>query len=514
MSGTEKKRGKVWLAGAGPGDAQLLTLKTKALIDSVDVVIYDALVSTEIISQVPKKTTLIDVGKRSGHHPVPQEEINEILLKEAMGGKKVLRLKGEDPLLFGLGGGELECLTEARIPFEVVPGVTSVTAVPAYAGIPVTHQDYTASFYVVTGNLWQQDSSKINYQALVSLDATLVFLMGTEAMEEICQGLQAAGMSGDMPAAILEKGAMSAQRKVISTVSCLCKEAQKAAISDPAIILVGKVCSLGNVFHWAGERILDGRQILIIRPQDKDASLAGRLRELGAQVIELSSAVTRPIEPVSKFRNALASFAAHGDEAWLVFTSPVGVQLFFQQLVQLKLDIRMLLGRRADVKFAVMDSATEQELLKYGIAADVVPAQGSAAELGKKLAEKAKTGSQVLIARSQKGSDQLLSPLLEAHLWGDDMPVYETIYETHEQLREKISEIIYNGDVDAIAFTSASTVRGFVEIMKDFDYHKVQAICIGRQTAAAAEEYHMQTIVAAEESIESVIEIIVEKYGK
>ena len=233
--------GKVWLAGAGPGDAGLLTVKTRQLLCESDVVVYDALVSEEILCQIPDHVERIYVGKRSGHHPVPQEEINAILLREAQKGKRVLRLKGGDPFIFGRGGEELELLVKHQIPYEIVPGVTSASAVPAYAGIPVTHRDFASSFHVITGHPRKGGKLQIDFDALVRLNGTLIFLMGITAMESICRGLLEAGMEPDMPAAVLERGTTAAQRSIVSDVENLPREAKKAGIGMPAIIVVGKV---------------------------------------------------------------------------------------------------------------------------------------------------------------------------------------------------------------------------------------------------------------------------------
>lgn len=292
MNKIEPQGGKVWLVGAGPGDAGLLTVKAKEVIEQADVIVYDALVSLEILSQIPSACRLIDVGKRSGNHPVPQAGINQILLDEAEKGRRVVRLKGGDPFLFGRGGEEVEALVEKKIPYEVVPGITSAIAVPAYAGIPVTHRDLASSLHIVTGHARRDGTSRINYFALAEMDATLVFLMGISAMEEICSGLREAGMPGETPAAVLEKGTTSGQRQVISTLDCLCQDAASAEIGTPAIIVVGEVCLLGEAFEWAERRPLAGRQILITRPRLSASRLGGRLRELGAQVVEVPSIST------------------------------------------------------------------------------------------------------------------------------------------------------------------------------------------------------------------------------
>ncbi len=250
----ESQKGKVWLAGGGPGDAGLLTIKTKKLIESADVIVYDALISTEIMSLIPNDKECIYVGKRSGNHVVPQEEINQILLEQALLGKKVLRLKGGDPFVFGRGGEELELLVENGIPFEIVPGITSAVSVPAYAGIPITHRDFTSSFHVITGHARKDGVSRINYDALVQLKGTLVFLMGISSMPSICKGLMDAGMEGTMPAAVLERGTTSRQRKVVSDVAHLVESSERAGIKAPAIIVVGEVCTLEKDFEWAEKK--------------------------------------------------------------------------------------------------------------------------------------------------------------------------------------------------------------------------------------------------------------------
>ena len=225
-TGKGSPSGKVWLAGAGPGDASLLTLKVKKWMDEADVIIYDALISAEILSLIPDGKEWIYVGKRSGHHCVRQEEINQILLREAKAGKNVLRLKGGDPFVFGRGAEEVECLAAEGIPFEIIPGVTSALAVPAYAGIPITHRDFASSFHVITGHAKEGKKIEIPYDALAKLNGTLIFLMGITAMEEICRGLIQAGMDENTPAAVLEKGTTARQRRLVSTLARLWEDAK------------------------------------------------------------------------------------------------------------------------------------------------------------------------------------------------------------------------------------------------------------------------------------------------
>ena len=515
MEHTEKERkGKVWLAGAGPGDASLLTLKAARLIEKADVIVYDALISAETLSRIPEKKEVIYVGKHAGDHPVPQEEINRILVREAEKGKQVLRLKGGDPFVFGRGGEELELLIRAGIPFEIVPGVTSAAAVPAYAGIPVTHRDYASSFHVITGHARKGGRVDLDFPALVRLKGTLVFLMGLSAMEFLLNGLTEAGMDPDTPAAVLENGTCAGQRRVTATVGTLKEASDRAGIKTPAIIVVGKVCALSSQMHWAEDRVLGGRQFIVTRPRQSSSSLAERLRDLGAQVIEMPAIRTEPICPNRRLREALETFGTHADQEWLVFTSPAGADLFFDQLMELGMDLRSLLVRGAEVRIAAIGSGTAAALGKRGLIPDLVPRVYSAAALGEALAETAAEGSRITVARAEKGSEELLPPLLKAGLDVEDIPLYRTLYETHPLLKDRIRELLEQGRIDAVTFTSASTVRGFTGAVECADYTGIRAVCIGEQTAAEAAKYGTQIQVSDQASMDAMVGKIVELFGK
>ena len=515
MEHTEKERkGKVWLAGAGPGDASLLTLKAARLIEKADVIVYDALISAETLSRIPENKEVIYVGKHAGDHPVPQEEINRILVREAEKGKQVLRLKGGDPFVFGRGGEELELLIRKGIPFEIVPGVTSAAAVPAYAGIPVTHRDYASSFHVITGHARKGGRVDLDFPALVRLKGTLVFLMGLSAMEFLLNGLTEAGMDPDTPAAVLENGTCAGQRRVTATVGTLKEASDRAGIKTPAIIVVGKVCALSSQMHWAEDRVLGGRQFLVTRPRQSSSSLAERLRDLGAQVIEMPAIRTEPICPNRRLREALETFGTHADQEWLVFTSPAGADLFFDQLMELGMDLRSLFARGAEVRIAAIGSGTAAALRKRGLIPDLVPRVYSAAALGEALAETAAEGSRITVARAEKGSEELLPPLLKAGLDVDDIPLYRTLYETHPLLKDRVRELLEQGRIDAVTFTSASTVRGFTGALECADYTGIRAVCIGEQTAAEAAKYGMQIQVSDQASMDAMVGKIVELFGK
>ncbi|MEG1716328.1 MAG: uroporphyrinogen-III C-methyltransferase [Lachnospiraceae bacterium] len=501
--------GKVWLAGAGPGDAGLLTVKTKALMEQADVVIYDALISTEILSMIPVHTKKINVGKRASHHLVPQEEINQIILEEALLGNNVLRLKGGDPFIFGRGGEELELLVQAEIPFEIVPGITSVTAVPAYAGIPITHRDYTSSFYVVTGHPREGKESTIHYETLVHMDATLIFLMGVSSMHIICEQLIEAGMDPLTPAAVLENGTMAKQRKVVSTVANLVVDTEKEKIHTPAIIVVGKVCGLSKAFQWTQNRPLNGRQILLTRPKHLVSELAIRLRNLGAQVIELPSIVIKALPNKANFEKAISDIQGL-KEVWIVFTSPTGVAVFFENLMDMKWDIRSLLSQ-TKIHIGVIGSATEKALKKHLIFPDLMPENYSAEQLGRALAQEVKQKVPVFIFRAEEGSVLLTPPLDEQGIPWVDVPLYQTIAKADETLKESLMKQLIQGEIDWVTFTSASTVRGFMDTFDGMDVSCIHAICIGEQTAKEAQKHGIKVTISKEATMDSMIGSMLEQ---
>lgn len=505
--------GKVWLAGAGPGDTRLLTLRTAELIETADVIVYDALISAETLSRFPRGTETIYVGKHAGDHPVPQEEINQILVREAKKGRKVLRLKGGDPFVFGRGGEELETLVRENIPFEVVPGITSSVAVPAYAGIPVTHRDLTSSFHVITGHARRDGALSIDFDALVRLDGTLVFLMGVSSMEMILNGLIEAGMSPGMPAAVLERGTTAGQKRVTATVSTLKAESERAGISTPAVILVGKVCALSEKLHWAEDRPLGGRQFLLTRPRQNMSALAQRLRDLGAQVIEMPSIHTEPVIPNEPLREALCRFSKKDGRKWLIFTSPIGVDVFFDSLKEMKIDVRSVLCGRGEVRIGAIGSASAAALTGYGLIPDAVPDVYSAISLGEKIAAMSEPGEYALAVRADQGSEELIPPLERAGLITDDIALYRTVYEVNEVLREEADRMLREGEIDAVTFTSGSTVRGFVRAMGERDYSGIRAVCIGEQTAREAQKYGMRTEISESASIDSMTEKILELFA-
>lgn len=488
--------GSVTLVGAGPGDAGLLTRKGYEAIQNATVVVFDRLVGEAILSLIPQKAERIDVGKRASHHPVPQEQINQILLQKALAGERVVRLKGGDPFVFGRGGEELELLQENSVPFAVVPGVTSAIAAPSYAGIPATHRDFCSSVHIITGHARAGQQTHIDYDALKRTGGTLVFLMGVSAMRDICAGLLQAGMPKDTPAAMVESGTLPQQRKVVSKLARLPEDAEKAAIHSPAIIIVGKVCSLSERFDWFSRLPLHGKRIIVTRPKDRAGSLCQELRALGADVLEYPCIRTVAREPATELDRAIAEIARY---KWLVFTSPAGPALFFQRLFAAGKDARALCG----IKIAAIGPKTAEELARFGVRADLVPDVYDANHLAK--AMEAVEGA-VLLCRASKGNDILPATFSKIGVPFLDAPCYDTVYECPDADAARA----YLSAPVLVSFTSASTVRGFVKSLPDADLANVIGCCIGEQTEQEAKRFGLRTARAKEATIASLIECIKE----
>lgn len=488
--------GKVILVGAGPGDGGLMTIKGRKALEQAEVVVYDRLVSGEILALIPSKAKGIDVGKHAGHHPIPQEQINEILRRESQAGKRVVRLKGGDPFLFGRGGEELECLAYHGIPFEVVPGVTSALAAPAYAGIPVTHRDFASSVHIITGHRRHGEPLDIDFEALVRTGGTLLFLMGVSALEEICRGLLDAGMDPATPSAVVERGTTPTQRRVSAPLGELPQRTAEAEIGSPAVIIVGGVCTLADRLDWFGALPLKGRRVVVTRPKERAGTLAARLRDLGAEVWEYPCIETVPIEPCPAMERAVEHIAFY---EWLVFTSPAGVERLWQFLEAQELDARAL----GPVKLAAIGPGTDRALRTHGLRADLIPEVYDAAHLGQALARRAE--GRILLLRAQEGSHALVAALQAARLEYDDVPVYQTRYEGVPS--STLQTALAAGEIDDVTFTSASTVKAFLALVgAGANLSGIRGICIGEQTAAEARRAGISVVVARQATIDAMVE--------
>lgn len=484
------KTGKVYLVGAGPGDSELLTVKAQRLIESAKVVVYDRLISDEIMEKIPVDAVKINVGKNSGDHPVPQEKINQILVDKAKEGFDVIRLKGGDSFLFGRGGEELELLVNNSIEFEVVPGITSPIAAAAYAGIPVTHRDFCSSLHIITGHKKKDMPLDLDYDALVKLNGTLVFMMSVTNAGEIAKGLMKGGMSVDMPCAVVENGTRANQRKFVSTLENIQADVQSNKVISPAIIIVGRVCSLSDQFDWFSRLPLKGRKILVTRPKKSSQRLFLKLKALGADVAQIPAIKTCAI---GFEMPDLKGYTA------LIFTSKAGVEVFFDGLYKLGKDTRALHA----AKIFAVGSETANALLCYGIKADFTPSIYSGEALANELTEKniVTKSDKLLIIKAKISAPELTDILKNAEIPFNELTAYETSFEETDSINPN--------DYDLVTFTSASCIEGFTKAANNSDLSNITAICIGEQTTKKAKEQSMKAIVANEATITSMVEKIV-----
>ena len=331
---------KVYLIGAGPGDAGLLTLKGRDALACADVVVYDALANDSLLGHARPDAERIYVGKVAGNHALPQHEINALLVRKAKEGKVVARLKGGDPYIFGRGGEEAEELLAAGVPFEEVPGISSTIAAPAYAGIPLTHRNFASSVTIITGHENPDKPGSVhNWKALAASASTLVFVMGMKNLPDIARHLLDAGMDPDTPAALVYRGTTPYQRSLVATISTLPQAAVDNKFSNPSVIVVGKVCSLHDQLGWFEQRPLYGRSIVVTRAREQASGLAQSLTELGANVIQCPTIEISPLADYSELDAAVARLAEYG---WIIFTSVNGVRYFWKRLAACGRDSRAI----------------------------------------------------------------------------------------------------------------------------------------------------------------------------
>jgi uroporphyrinogen III methyltransferase / synthase len=465
--------GTVYLVGAGPGDPGLLTVRAVELIARADVILHDRLIPDGALAGARADAELVFVGKRGGGEQVPQDEINRLLLDAAHAGRTVVRLKGGDPFVFGRGAEEALLCLEAGVPFEVVPGVTAGVAAPAYAGIPVTHRDVASAVAFVTGH---EDPGKpesaLDWPALAAFPGTLVFYMGVRALPRIAERLVAAGRPPAEPVAVVERGTLPGQRTLLATLADVGERAAAERIRAPAITLVGPVARLGERLAWLERRPLHGRTVAVTRARPQASALAARLRELGAAVVEAPAIRTQPLD------THLPELSTYD---LLCLTSPTGVGALFERLP----DARALAG----ITIAAIGPGTARALAEHGIRADVVPERSVAEGLVEALA-----GIDVrraLIVRALAGRDVLPDALRERGAEVELLALYETVAEPLDGDTAAAA-----AQADYVTFTSASTVRFFLEAAGALDGPRVASI--GPATSAALREAGLEPDLEAD----------------
>jgi uroporphyrinogen III methyltransferase/synthase len=432
----------VHLVGAGPGDPGLMTVRAAELVARADVILYDRLIPERALDGARPEAELVYVGKQGGGPQMPQEEINRLILEHGRAGREVVRLKGGDPFVFGRGGEEALICAEAGIPFSVVPGITAGVAAPAYAGVPVTHRELASGVAFVTGHENpEKPETALDWPALAAFPGTLVFYMGVRALPRIAQQLMAGGRAADEPVAVVEQGTLPRQRTLLAALGDVAERAAAERIRAPAITLVGPVAALRAQLAWLEARALHGRTVAVTRARPQASALAARLRELGAVVVE---APAIRIEPVAAQLPDLGGFDL------VCVTSPNGAHELWARLDAAGRDARALAGAR----LAAIGPGTARALLEHGLRADVVPARAVAEGLVEALADV--EVRRALIVRGREGRDVLADALRARGADVELLVLYETVAEPIAEAETALA-------ADYVTFTSASTVRFFLD---------------------------------------------------
>jgi uroporphyrinogen III methyltransferase/synthase len=498
--------GIVFLVGAGPGDPGLITVRGGKLLEQADVVVYDYLSNPRLLSHCPQAEAIY-VGKKAAAHSMPQEQINSLLIEQARLGKKVVRLKGGDPFVFGRGGEECQALAEAGIRFEIVPGVTAAIAAPAYAGIPVTHRDFNSSFTVVTGH--ERDDGEpagdIQWDVIAKLPC-VAFYMGVKSLPRICQKLMESGMAPQTPAATIQWGTMPAQRTVVSTLSTLPADVAAAKLGAPAISIFGRVVEMRAAISWAEKRPLFGQTILVTRSRHQASELSQKLEDLGSAVIEAPTIELRPPENMQPVDAALASA---GTFDWVCFTSANGVAAAKKRLLEIGKDARAF----GTAKIAAIGDATAEAIQReLCLNVDACPREFVAEALADELRERQEvSGRRFLLLRAD-----IARPLLRDRLVaGGAAEVKDVaIYETHpaRQLPAGAIQALESGSIRWITFTSSSTVTNFLQLLgPDFrgKLASVKLASIGPITSKTLRDAGLEPAVQAKNfNIDGLVEAI------
>ena len=484
---TDKKKGKVYLIGAGPGDIGLITVKGLECIRRAESIVYDNLMNEELLSFARKDVRMFYVGKKGGDHFLEQNKINDLLVEEASKGFMVARIKGGDPFIFGRGGEEAQVLAEANIPFEIVPGVTSAIAVPAYAGIPLTHRDFTSTLAFVTGHESDDKNAKketsIDWRSLANI-GTIVFLMGMKNLSNIVDNLIAHGKSKSTPAALIREGTKSEQETIVAELGEICAEANARNFLPPAILVVGEVVTLKKELDWFETKPLFGKRVMITRPEAQAQELADALREYGASVINFPVIAIEKVEVFPLLDRAISEL---NDYAWLIFTSANGVRYFFQRLWDLGKDARAC----HSMKVCAIGPATEREVERFCIKVDIVPTSYISEGVVAAFANENITGKKILLPRAEVARDVIPETLGARGAIVDVIAIYRTA--NSGRTKAEFEKYVSDGEIDVITFTSPSTVTNFLEIVGGWKSvpANVKTACIGPVTATAMREHNI-----------------------
>ncbi len=486
-----EKTGKVYLVGAGPGDAKLITVKGLECIRKADVLVYDRLASPRLLKQLKPGGDKIYVGKLPDRHTMKQEEINQLLVDLALEGKTVVRLKGGDPTIFGRVGEEAELLRRNGIYYEIVPGITSAISVPAYAGIPVTHRDYASSLSIITGHESPDKlDHSIQWDKVTNATGTLVFLMGVAKIGYISSQLIKHGRPPETPVALVRWGTRAEQDTLTGTLADIEAKVLAADFKPPAVIVVGEVVRQRQQLMWAEALPLFGKRIVVTRARSQASELVDRIEELGGEPYEFP--VIETVMPAGEEKKAAIASALGALEAydWVFFTSPNGVEFFWRHLAELKVDIRGLYRAR----IGAVGPATAAALAERGLVAEELPARFQAEGLLEAFGPQLEAGQKVLLPRGDLAREWLPAKLQELGLEVTEIDTYETVVTGEDDI--ELLRLLEEKRIHAVTFTSSSTVRNFIEILARMGLEDPVAVlagvkiaCIGpvtEETAVAA----------------------------
>lgn len=488
--------GKVYLVGAGPGNEGLITLKGMELLKQCDAVIYDRLVSPQLLNCLKKDCHMVYVGKEAGNHSMKQADINKLLIEYAKTYKMVVRLKGGDPFVFGRGGEEAQELISHGIPFEVVPGVTSAIAVPAAAGIPVTHRGISQSFHVITGHtMTGTDLDLEQYQILAKLGGTLIFLMGLASIDKIVDKLLQSGKSADTPVAVISNGTTANQITVRGRLATIVEVVKKEQLPSPAIIVIGETAklnykSVNKINYQAISKTASLITIGITGTELMRKKLREKLEDEGYQVLDVCDMKIVETAESNILRECLKRIDTYN---WLLFTSQNAIRLFFTKMNDLGIDHRRL----SRIKFAVIGSGSKDELRKHGYLADFIPNKYTTRDLAYQFSEIVANGEKVLIPRARQGSKELLEVLTKKEIAYQEIPFYDVV----GQLSSQLDNDLIN-DIDCFVFASASGVNSFFKELNKMNLAlslKNKIACIGKVTSEAVIKFNNPVDIIANE---------------
>jgi uroporphyrinogen III methyltransferase / synthase len=494
MTNRPQNIGKVALVGAGPGDEGLMTLRGKEWLERADAVIYDHLANERLLRFTRPETEFIYAGKKEGRVTLTQDKINSLLIEKAKLGKTVVRLKGGDPFIFGRGGEETQALTEAGIPFVVVPGVTSPIGVAAYAGIPLTHRDFSSTLSIITGsNEKGREDEHIDWEKIASRSGTLIFLMGARKLKRITDNLMKYGKSPDTPIAVIQWGTTYRQKTWTGTLNTIVDIAAKKNIKPPALTIVGEVVNLKPHTDWYETLPLFGKTLVVTRPEEQSEAFMSGLLERGAEPFLFPVIETVPPEDWQPLDTAIQKLDSYDG---LIFTSVNGVKFFMRRLKEKGKDIRELKG----IRLYAIGSKTEQAVNALGISVDVVPEDFVAESLLDSLKKENIKGKKFLLPRAAVARETLPDQMRAQGAVIDVAPAYQTVRPQTDT--QELTRRIKEGSVHAVTFTSSSTVTYFMELVGTElqpQLAKIAVTCIGPVTAKTAEKAGLKVDVMAEE---------------